>query len=589
MTDEGRGTPQTGTIRGHYIVCGGNAIAHRLIQELIEQYEVPVVALVPDLAREHGPRIEQLPGVSAVVESATITEDVLRTAGIGTALGIALVDATDQENIHAALTAQQCNAEVRIVLRIFNQRLGEHLERLLPNGIALSGSATAAPAFANGALGRPNSVQVGDRFLYVAHGEDIRDNQVCLVADRIDPNDLGAMRLLPDAGSRASAYIELAQRVGDEGPIELGRRQDPAPEERGQVAALQALTSEPPLPIPLWKRLRWWGQDALRYFTSARLRMVLTTALVAVLVGAAVLWQHSGSLGWTLYYTLLDVAGAAQPDMPGQELTGGAAGRAAQVLITFCGITFVPVATAIVVEALASGRRGIPRAPGARTRDHVVVVGLGNVGSRVAALVHGTGVPVVCIERDPQARGIEAVRALGLPVVIGDGPLAAQLVRARARHARAVVAVTSDDAANLEAALEARAVRPDIRIVVRLFDDNFAHLVYATLGNVASRSVSYLAAPAFAAALMGREVLGTLSVYRHVLLIAELAADEGSGLIGQDIGDIEGPGGVRVIAVRLARLPGEYLWNYADRARRLAAGDRVVVAATRAGLARLIQ
>ncbi|WP_035796326.1 hypothetical protein [Kitasatospora mediocidica] len=121
----------------------------------------------------------------------------------------------------------------------------------------------------------------------------------------------------------------------------------------------------------------------------------------------------------------------------------------------------------------------------------------------------------------------------------------------------------------------------------KLSDDDFAQHVYATLGNVASRSVSYLAAPAFAAALMGREVLGTLSVYRHVLLIAELTAEDGGALVGMSRNDIEALGGLRVLAVRLARQPDSYQWGYADRSRGLAPGDRVVLAATRSGLGRL--
>ncbi|WP_158515506.1 NAD-binding protein [Kitasatospora sp. MBT63] len=588
MTEAGQGDPRTGPLAGHYIVCGGNALAHRLIVELIEHYEVPVVALVPDRGRDHGPRIEQLSGVAEVLEFSTVSEEALRAAGVDGARGVALMDGTDQENIHAALTAQGRNPGIRIVLRMFNQRLGEHLEMLLANCAALSGSATAAPAFANGALGRPGSVRVGDRYLYVAYGQEIDGSQICLVADRIDRQDLSRLRLLPDAGGRAAEFIALARRLGSEGPIELGSPASPdAAEDRGEVAVLQTLTSEPPVRIPWWKRARWWLQDVLRYFTSVRLRLVLTTALAAVLIGGYVIWHYGGSLGWAVYFTLLDLAGAAQPDQPGLDTPGGPWVRLAQVVVTFCGITFVPVATAIVVDMLATGRRGLPRAPGSRTRDHVVVVGLGNVGTRVAALVHETGVPVVCIERDPQARGIAAVRALGLPVLVGDAPLASQLRRARVQYSRAVVAVTTDDAANLEAALEARAVRPEVRIVVRLFDDDFAHHVYATLGNVASRSVSYLSAPAFAAALMGREVLGTLSVYRHVLLIAELAAEEGNGLVGRDVHRIESEGGVRVLAVRLARRPADYLWNFADRAHRLAAGDRIVVAATRSGLARI--
>ncbi|WP_406206328.1 NAD-binding protein [Kitasatospora sp. NBC_01560] len=655
MTSEGWGTPPVEPISQHYIVCGGNALAHRLIVELVEHYEVPVVVLVPDRTRDHAPQIEQLAGVAAVVEYSSVTEEALRAVRVETARGIALVDGSDQENIHTALSAQGHNPGIRIVLRMFNQRLGENIEGLLKNGAALSGSATAAPAFAAAALSRPNSVQVGDRFLHIAYDDDIDSSRICIVADRIDRQDVGRIRLLPDQEGDSASFVRLAAEFGDDGPVrrstvgrqrsgpgagaagsveggaggeggagedvapdpdpepdpeapqetEPGPEREPGPEperepepeaepepERegpGGVAALQALPSEPPVRISWRRRLRWRLLDTLRYFTSARLRLVLITALAAVLMAFGLLWYLNRDFGWVLYTSLLDLAGAAQPDQPG-DTTGGTGGtwqRVAQVVITFCGITFAPVATAIMVEVLASGRRGQPRNPGVGTRDHVIVAGLGNVGTRVVAQLHGLGVPVVGLERDPLVRGISAVRALGVPVVVDDGPLAEQLRRARLKHSRAVVAVSGDDATNLEAALEARAGRPDVRVVVRLFDDNFARHVYATLDNAASRSTSYLAAPAFAAALMGREVLGTLSVFRHVLLIAELRAEEGSGLVGMNRHDLEDPGGVRVVAVRLARSPRTYQWNYADRTRGLVPGDRIVVAATRSGLARL--
>ncbi|MEU8510044.1 NAD-binding protein [Kitasatospora sp. NPDC048722] len=613
MTYEGWGTPPVEPISQHFVVCGGNALAHRLVLELVEHYEVPVVVLVADRDRDHAPRIEQLAGVSAVVEYSSITDEALRAVSIGTARGLALVEGDDQENIHAALSAQGHNPNIRIVLRMFNQRLGENIERLLRNGAALSGSATAAPAFAAAALGRPNSVAVGGRFLHIAFDEAITADRLCIVADRIDRQDVGRIRLMPEQEGDSAEFVRLAREFGDDGPVRVGGAEVPDPrrpagaagpaaqeeatgavsaalDDQGGVAALQVLPVEPREPINWARRLRWRLLDTARYFTSARMRLVLLIALAAVLMAFSVLWYLSRDFGWTVYISLLDLAGAAQPDQPADIAagtgTGGAWQRAAQVVITLCGITFAPVATAIVVEALASGRRGQPRNPSAGTREHVIVVGLGNVGTRVASQLHELGVPVVCMERDPQARGIAAVRALGIPVVLGDGPFEEQLRRARLKHSRAVVAVSGDDATNLEAALEARHGNPEVRVVVRLFDDDFAGHFYATLDNAASRSVSYLAAPAFAAALMGREVLGTLSVFRHVLLIAELTVEDGSGLIGMNRHDLEDPGGVRVIAARVARSP-HLQWNYADRTRRLGPGDQIVVAATRSGFARL--
>src|SRR5207302_574118 len=133
-------------------------------------------------------------------------------------------------------------------------------------------------------------------------------------------------------------------------------------------------------------------------------------------------------------------------------------------------------------------------------------------------------------------------------------------------RARAVVTVTGDDVTNLEAALEARAINPEVRVVVRLFDDDLASHVYKEFGNTASRSVSYLAAPAFAAAMMGHEVLGTLSVYRNVLLIAEVAVEPGSELAGQEQRDLARPGLTRVLAVRRTGST-TFDWSGADRER----------------------
>ncbi|PYC77739.1 hypothetical protein C7C46_17950 [Streptomyces tateyamensis] len=572
----------------HYIVCGANALTHRLIVELTEHYKVPVVAVVPDRMHDHGPRIERLEGVAAVLESGKLTPEALAAAGVATARGLALVDGDDQSNIHAALTAQNLNPGIRIVLRMFNLRLGEQIQSLLANCTALSGSATAAPAFANAALERPNSVLVEDRYLYVAYDADPKANHLCVAASHIDPQDLSQLELLPKTEPAAAPYIRLAGRV-DAPKRHPQEEEQPPLQDPGRIAVLQTLSTEPPVRVPLRSRLRYRFLDGLRFFTSARIRLLLCTAFAAVLSASVVIYHFNHSIGWTAYLTLLDMAGSAQPDQPGDPGgTGGAWQRVAQVVITFSGIAVVPVITAVAVDLLASGRRGLGRAPSAGLRGHVIVVGLGNVGTRVATLLHELGVPVAALSRDPQARGVEAVRALGIPVVVGDGPMADQLAKVRARHARAVVAVTSDDAVNLEAALEARALRPEVRMVVRLFDDDFAQHVYNALKqNVASRSVSYLAAPAFAAALMGREVLGTLSVQRHVLLIAELTATQGSALVGMSRNSIEELGGVRVLAVRENRPVSSYHWNYADRSRGLRTGDRVVVAATRSGLARL--
>jgi hypothetical protein len=52
---------------------------------------------------------------------------------------------------------------------------------------------------------------------------------------------------------------------------------------------------------------------------------------------------------------------------------------------------------------------------------------------------------------------------------------------------------------------------------VRLYDDDLAERVQKSVDNTISRSVSYLAAPALAAAMLEHQVLRTIPVGRHVL------------------------------------------------------------------------
>src|SRR6202042_674251 len=56
------------------------------------------------------------------------------------------------------------------------------------------------------------------------------------------------------------------------------------------------------------------------------------------------------------------------------------------------------------------GPRRMPR------KDHVVVVGLGQVGLRLCTMLRTVGVPVVAVEREPAADNIRRARQYDIPV-----------------------------------------------------------------------------------------------------------------------------------------------------------------------------
>jgi Trk K+ transport system NAD-binding subunit len=67
-----------------------------------------------------------------------------------------------------------------------------------------------------------------------------------------------------------------------------------------------------------------------------------------------------------------------------------------------------------------------------------------------------------------------------------------------------VMAVTSDDLANIQCGLTARELSPGARVVMRIFDAHLAERLDRSVDLDLTRSVSALAAPAFTAALLDR-------------------------------------------------------------------------------------
>ena len=533
----------------HFIVCGDGPLSYRVTEELTSRYGERVTVILPSRRRNYGPQISALAGVR-VLEHPELSSQAFTDADVQSARALAVIWQDDVGNLHAGLRAQELNPGLRLVLAIFNRRLGEHIRMFFPDCAVLSGTAMSAPSFVAAALGEPaaSHVRVQRRTLFVARPADVAPGAViCGLAAPADDHE--GPRLLPPGDSAADGPADLVLAVADGTPRNpLTRRRNPA----GAAAGL------------------------LRRLVFHKFGLVFTALLAVIGVGFGLLAAARYSLSNTIYLGLMDLTGSAltSPADSGAEKT-------AQVLLTLDGMAFIPVITAIVVGARLTGSvRRAPRPPG----GHVIVVGLGNVGTSVTGQLHDLGFDVVCVDNNPGAPGIPMARQLGLPVVVGDAVREETLSAASLESCLALVLVTSSDIVNLETALTARALRDDLRIVLRLTDDDLAERLQKTTGNIISRSVPYLAAPAFAAAMLEHQVLRTIAVGRHVLLIADVRA--GPGLAGSFIADTEEDGQARVLALQ-AGGAAALDWS-PHRGYLLAAGDRMIVLATRKGLGRFL-
>ncbi|NEY34039.1 potassium transporter TrkA [Streptomyces sp. PRKS01-65] len=622
------------------VVCGDDGLAHRLAAELRGVYGEQVTLVVPpSRGQVRQPVVGRARAVSAalldrvvnaavnranggdpaggerVLEAAEATEAVLAEAGVDRAAALALVYDDDETNIRAALTARRLNPRLRLVLRLYNRRLGQHIEDLLDQAAALatghtgavpagfdasttvlSDADTAAPALAATALaGTSKVVHADGLLLHAVERQPPRPGEVA------DPG-LCTLALL-SATSTDPAGADGSEGSGDQGPRLLP---DAAAVEaatgRGTVVLERVAYSGPSLPAGRA------GVPPLGSLFSPRLRWSLAGLVGCVVALAVALTLVTGDHPLhATYVTLLDLFAINEPAL--DKPTGH---QILQLLSGLVGLLLLPVLLAAVLEALgtfrtASALRKPPRGLG----GHVVLLGLGKIGTRVLTRLRELHIPVVCVEADPEARGLATARRLRVPVVLGDVTQEGVLEAAKIHRAHALLALTSADTTNLEAVLYARSVRPDLRVVLRLYDDDFATAVYRTLraahpgALTRSRSVSHLAAPAFAGAMMGRQILGAIPVERRVLLFAAVEVGGHPQLEGRTVGEAFRPGSWRVLALDTStpderrreepgaeqsgadRPPSGLVWDLPDTYV-LRPGDRVVLAATRTGLAELL-
>jgi Trk K+ transport system NAD-binding subunit len=531
----------------HVILCGANALTSRIAEELTARYGLAVTAIVPSAATEHATRMAAMPGVR-ILERPELTAGALVEAGLPTARGLAILAQDDLGNFHAALRAQELSPRVRLVIAMFNEGLGEHMRAFFTDCAVLSQAQMAAPSLIAAALGEPapSHVRMAGRTMYVARREAVGAGQI--ICGLATTSDADAPSLLPPTDPAAGLVLAVAD----------GTRRNPLSRQRRRR-----------LSAPL-RLLRW--------VVTTKVGLVCL-ALAAVLVaGFALLFGPRGySLTTSLYLTMLDAAGAAQ--------TGAAVNRyekIAQFLLTFDGVAILPLVTAAIVGARISARTAA-RTPIA---GHVIVAGLGAVGTRIMGELHDLGIEVVGIDKSAEATGMPLAEHLGIRVVIGEPHREETLREAGISTCQALVSVTNSDIVNLETALNARALAARPRIVVRLYDDDLAARVQHTVANTVSRSTSYLAAPAFAAAVLDHQVLRTIAVGRHVLLLADVPADD-AGLAGKQLATVHQPGLLRVLALRRADT-ADMDWSPApDHV--INAVDSVLLLATRAGLSGLLR
>jgi Trk K+ transport system NAD-binding subunit len=207
-------------------------------------------------------------------------------------------------------------------------------------------------------------------------------------------------------------------------------------------------------------------------------------------------------------------------------------------------------------------------------QGHVVVCGAGRVGFRVVAQLRALGKDVVVVEKREEATFVAVLRDEQVPLLIDDIRSPQCLPRTNVKKAAAIVCATDDDLANLNIALDARRMNPDIRVVIRLFDDDLVAKVRDTF-KAEALSSSSLAAPAMALAALDPRIIHSFRIGSHLMVVSVFDARE--GLPGMTISEVRDRFGGLTLAMR--RKGDGQEWLHPRGETRIQPGDTLTVQA----------
>jgi Trk K+ transport system NAD-binding subunit len=552
------------------ILCGLGRVGWRVLESL-QAAGMPVVVI-----DTHCPSDDQRLGKARLVRGDCRRREILEEAGVASARGVIILTSDDLVNISTALMVRSLHADVRIVLRMFNQNLIQRLGKAVRNVFALSTSTLTAPllaltALTGQALGAfrlegwtPSRRQIAE--VVVGPDSALRGQAIASTTARYEAV---ALAYCPSNGDG-----HYRNDIDPQTPLSEGDRLIICGEPRA-IAPLLADRAEGDSSLR-WAgfvrrhlRILWRGLSEI----DLSVKICTSVLLVVIVLSSLVLWN--GVTRYTLPDALFRTVGllASREDMHEDDYKFGWV-KVFVSLLRVTGTVLTAAFTAIVTNYLLRARLGgaleVRRIP---ESGHVIVCGLGNIGYRIVEELLGSGERVVVIETSRDNRFVATTRRLGVPVIIGDATVREVLRQSHAAKARAVVAATNNDLINLEIGLLVRDLNPDQRVVLRLSDPYLAETLREAANVRLALSVPTLVAPAFVAALYGDRVLGVCLIEHRLFAAINLrVGPQDAGLVGHAVRAVAV--NYRLVPVALTTAAGQHHSRPGDQL--LGPGDELV-------------
>jgi len=457
------------------------------------------------LLREHGALIvgiHRKPVAGETAANVIVGElqavATLQAAGITEAHTLVIATSDDALNLSIMMQARVLNPQIRIINRFYNTNLGERLDQTLSNHLSLSVVGLAAPVFTFAALGNKAIGQIKlleqtwpiqEEYIHENHAWKGRKIS-CLWED---PTRM-LIYYVPIQGKMnvvSAVLLDQQLKVGDR--LIIGTQPRIRPQRKSFIRKL----------IKAFANIREFQKHAQSVVGMAIALLVIILLSTFTYVAS----KHNLSFVDALYFAVGMITGAGGNDKVVENAPDSI--KLFTVVIMLIGAVVIGLWYATLTDFILGSRlKQFLDAARIPQHNHYIVCGLSGIGIRIVQQLHLSGHEVVVIETDANNRYVTTARGMSIPVILADASFRATLQSSNINTATAVLAVTSNDATNLEIALKAKALAPNIPVIVNYADPDFAGIAQQVFDFEAVLSPAELAAPAFAAAALGGRIIG---------------------------------------------------------------------------------
>ncbi|MDJ0508952.1 MAG: NAD-binding protein [Crocosphaera sp.] len=579
-----------------FLVCGLGSLGQHCVIAL-KKFGVKVIAIEQTI-----PKSWEFPELPKLLEELIIGDcrqiEILERAKLKECRSVLIVTSDEEVNAQTALTIRELNGNIRLVMRCGQENLNELLNQQLGNFFADDPTQLTASAFALAGLGDETIgfFAINNyRFQIIKH--EIKGNDPWSYGTKIYELNNKKRRILSHIthdNYQFKGFYEWQLNRS----INLGDTLIYV-----ELVDEFSLRSYQGLPQTK-KRRKQWKEKLQKFLNRFKLELselgnfsllrqvrtvvlVCTVLIIILLIIGTLLFQFyypDTTLIYSFYATAIlllggyaDLFGNFEPVVsipPWLQFFA--------LSLTVIGTAFVGVLYAALTEALLSAKFQLLRPrPIIPQKEHLVIVGLGKVGQRVANYLKQVKQSQVGITFNPD---FDRTILPDIPLIIGN--LKESFNQANISTAKSIIITTENEMLNLEIALMTRLINPESHLVIGAYRKGLSERLTHLLKNAQVISSYAVGAEAFAGAAFGENILSLFRQQKKTVLVTEYQIESHDTLNGLLIAEVSY--GYDVVVIFYQNIAQEIKLMPSPEIR-LKVGDRIIILATVDGLQRIEQ